>query len=75
MPATALVETLHHGILHARVDLARCHAFAQAEHTFDDTQLCGSGVKASHGHPVVDDHTGTDNVASPVDGTSNKRHL
>ena len=72
---TRLVETLHHGVLHARVDVAGALALAQSEDALDDAELRGGGVEAGDGQPVVDDHAGADDVASTVDAAGNQRHL
>jgi len=70
-----LVEGLDHGVLVGGVDGRRTHTLAKLEDGLDNAELGGSGIQTSDGHPVVDNHTGTDNGRTSVDGTSNKRNL
>ncbi|KAF1738575.1 hypothetical protein CRV24_000501 [Beauveria bassiana] len=70
-----LVEALYHGVLHVGVDVTGSVAVAKAEDALNDGQLCGGGVEASDGQPVVDDHAGADDVAATVDGAGNEGHL
>lgn len=69
------VEALHHGVLHCGVDVAGALALAESEDALDDAELCGGGVEARDGHPVVDDHAGADDVAAPVDGAGDEGYL
>ena len=70
-----LVEGLDHGVLVGGVDGRRTHALAKLEDGLDNAELSGSGIQTSDGHPVVDNHTGTDDGRTSVDGTGNKRNL
>jgi hypothetical protein len=70
-----LVEGLDHGILVGGVDGRRTHALAKLEDGLDNAELSGSGIQAGDGHPVVDNHTGTNDGRTSVDGTGNKRNL
>lgn len=69
------VEALHHGVLHCGVDVAGALALAESEDALDDAELCGGGVEARDGHPVVDDHAGADDVAASVDGAGHEGYL
>jgi hypothetical protein len=70
-----LVEGLDHGVLVGGVDGRRTHALAKLEDGLDNAELGGSGIQTSDGHPVVDNHTSTDNGRTSVDGTGNERNL
>ncbi|KAG7137919.1 hypothetical protein HYQ46_008394 [Verticillium longisporum] len=69
------VERLDHGILHARVDVARSQTLAQPEHALNDAELRRRRVETRHRHPVVDHHAGADDVASAVHTARDERHL
>lgn len=70
-----LVEGLDHGVLVGGVDGRGTHALAKLEDGLDNAELGGSGIQTGDGHPVVDDHTGTDDGRTSVDGTGNERNL
>ena len=70
-----LVEGLDHGVLVGGVDGRRTHTLAKLEDGLDNAELGGSGIQTGDGHPVVDDHTGTDDGRTSVDGTGNERNL
>ena len=70
-----LVETLHHGILHVGVDVARPVAVAQAEHALDNRQLRRRGIQTRHRQPVIDNHAGANNLAAAVYRARDQRHL
>lgn len=70
-----LVEGLDHGVLVGGVDGRRTHTLAKLEDGLDNAELSGSSIQAGDGHPVVDDHTSTDDGRTSVDGTGDKRDL
>ena len=70
-----LVERLDHGVLVCGVDVAWPVALTQPEDRLDDRELSRCRIEASDSHPVVDNHTGTDDRATSVHTTCNKRDL
>jgi hypothetical protein len=70
-----LVERLDHSLLVSSVDRARSITLAELEHRLHNAELSSSGIKTSHSHPVVDNHTSANNRATTVHTASHKRHL
>jgi len=70
-----LVEGLDHSVLVSSVDVGRAVALTQPEDRLDDGELGRCGIKTSDSHPVIDNHTRTNDSATAVHTTSYKRHL
>ncbi|KAG9796336.1 eukaryotic translation initiation factor 6, partial [Aureobasidium melanogenum] len=74
MMVEAFDDTLLVGV-HAGIETTGAGTFAESEDALDDAQLSGGGVHPRHGQPVVDNHTGTDDGASSIDGSGDQGHL
>jgi hypothetical protein len=69
-----LVERFDHRILVCGVDMTGI-SFSQTEDTLDDRELSRRCVETSDSHPVVDDHTRTNNRTTSVHTTGDERDL
>jgi hypothetical protein len=70
-----LVKAFHHRVLHRGLDPVRTHTLTKSENTLNHTQFRRSSIQPCDGHPVIDDHTGSDNATTSIYTARHQRDL